>query len=78
VFEPQSALWRSSSGGEWSDPERVLDDGFIAWRAKSLARTPTVFGYRQGVVADDRRRHAFTAAVPGQPVAARSLAAGGA
>jgi len=81
-FEPQYTLVSEYLGpAEWSEPERVLDDGFIAWRTRTLDGVPTVFGYVGGeniyetdgepvrvswLTTEDGR--AFSPAVPDQPV----------
>jgi len=81
-FEPKYTLVSEYLGpAEWSEPERVLDDGFIAWRTRILDGTATLFGYVGGeniyqkdgepvrvswLTSGDGR--AFAPAVPGHPV----------
>jgi hypothetical protein len=82
LFEPQYAQVIEQLGpGEWSEPERVLDPGFIGWRTKPLAGANAMLGYVGGeniyevdgepvrvswlTTADGR---AFAPAVAGQPV----------
>ncbi|HEY8146273.1 MAG TPA: hypothetical protein VIG06_26510 [Kofleriaceae bacterium] len=48
-FEPQYTLVSEYLGpADWSEPERVLADGFIAWRTRILDGLPTIFGYVGG------------------------------
>ena len=81
-FEPHYALVTEQLGpARWSEPEQVLEDGFIAWRTRTLGGVPTLFGYAGGeniyqtdgepvrvswLTTGDGR--SFAPAVPDQPV----------
>ena len=48
-FDPQYTQVSELVGpGEWTAPERVLDDTFIAWRTRTLGGVPSLFGYVGG------------------------------
>lgn len=80
-FEPKYAQVIEQLGpGEWSEPEQILDPGFIGWRTKQLAGQPKMIGYTGGenIYEDDgdpvhvfwfttADGHTFTPAIAGMP-----------
>ena len=48
-FEPQYTMVSEQLGpAEWGAPDRVLEDGFIPWRTKSISGVPSLIGYTGG------------------------------
>ena len=49
AFEPQGTqLSQYLSPGDWTEPESVLETGFMPWRARVLDDTPYLIGYTGG------------------------------
>lgn len=82
-FEPKGMLVTEYKGpGEWTEPEEILEKGFIPWRTKTVDGVPYMLAYRGGeniyefmedsyeelhwLTTEDGRN--WTAVAPGRPV----------
>ena len=47
-FKGHISYIRMTGGGDWTEPESVLETGFMPWRARVLDDTPYLIGYTGG------------------------------